>query len=644
MRNLITPLFITCFTINCFSASKKLFVPGDYPNIQQAINAAEHGDIVEIQPGTYRETLTFKNGIHLKGTDINEVLISCDANVGSVITVKDCPSGIISELTLSQTRADKLPSGEQSLFPILHIDASSIKVIQCTLRDGGDNGITIEGKGKCEILECSIYKNKRSGIFVLHEGAEPLLRNNRCSENSINGIYFQEGAAGLAEGNMCYKNSYNGICVIHDWTSPTLKSNQCFQNKASGIYWGDKAKGLAEENICKENEWHGIAVADKSAAPSLKNNICSDNKRCGIYYPTRTNATAKGNILKNNGEVNRRQLRKLLWNKRFDELEEIASRLRTDKSNFTNGNSQLAWFYHCLANTWAGLRPPQEEWLFDTLESWIGQKPRSITPRVVMAKAYVCFSWAARGSDWASDVPEDSWEVFYEKLKKAWKSLLEAEKLREKDPELYRVFIAAGMGLNKPKKEIYNLLKKGVKIDKDYYPLYLQMANYLLPRWHGGPGELAEFAKDSAESNKTEGEILYARIVAATVPKYHNVGMEDFLDLGFSYDYAKQGHIQLLSMYPEASYYLNSYCLLSSVYGDKKTAKQLFHDIGVNWDKMIWVKEVHFNKYKELANSSTDYQKRTAPQKKEETYFKRFLRKMFEKDLYKSKHNEALNK
>src|SRR5262245_60459403 len=42
-----------------------LRVPGDYPTIQEAINAARPGDTVQVRAGTYKESLTINKEIAL---------------------------------------------------------------------------------------------------------------------------------------------------------------------------------------------------------------------------------------------------------------------------------------------------------------------------------------------------------------------------------------------------------------------------------------------------------------------------------------------------------------------------------------------------------------------------------------------------
>ena len=51
-------------------------VPGDYPTIQAAIDAASSGDTVKIAAGTYTEDLNLKSGICLEGAGIDQTIIS----------------------------------------------------------------------------------------------------------------------------------------------------------------------------------------------------------------------------------------------------------------------------------------------------------------------------------------------------------------------------------------------------------------------------------------------------------------------------------------------------------------------------------------------------------------------------------------
>jgi hypothetical protein len=74
------------------SLAENRMVPGDYPAIQQAIQASNNGDVVVVGPGTYFETINFlgKN-ITVTGTDPNDpdvvaATIINGSRKGSVVT------------------------------------------------------------------------------------------------------------------------------------------------------------------------------------------------------------------------------------------------------------------------------------------------------------------------------------------------------------------------------------------------------------------------------------------------------------------------------------------------------------------------------------------------------------------------------
>ena len=82
MKIKIFTLAILCFVYNCFG-SEILVVPDDYSTIQQAINSASNGDIIEVSPGTY-------TGDGNRDIDFKGKAITVRSSSGAGQTTIDC--------------------------------------------------------------------------------------------------------------------------------------------------------------------------------------------------------------------------------------------------------------------------------------------------------------------------------------------------------------------------------------------------------------------------------------------------------------------------------------------------------------------------------------------------------------------------
>jgi parallel beta-helix repeat protein len=585
-----------------FVLAKVLAVPDEFATINQAISSATGGDTIKIRPGIYKENITLKSDVNIFGDDSNEVIIRCDSNKIAVADIQNCRNVILTGLTFTHGGEGQPAVEGVNNVPILRIRNSSVKVSHCRILNGVGDGIAIYGINQSEISECNVVQNALNGIIVLDNQSRPIIRKNFCSSNRGNGILFGGGAGGEAEDNIFSRNKNNGISVVQSLTSPKVTRNDCLENENSGIWIGYGARGEYKENKCISNGLHGISVTDAISTPLVQNNRCTENKGCGIYYIGFATDSVWPNIVKNNGQIDSLTLRQQLQTKKFDELEETADKLRTEKNMFSTGTVQLDYFYSTLSYVSPQQGQLNADKTVEVVNDWIIAKPDSVTPRIVLASIYANLAWQARGGGWGHDVSEDAGKVFSEQLKKAWEVLGEAEKLKQHDPELYRIFMKVGMGLSKSEWVMNKLFEKGIAIDKGYYPLYNQRSLSLMPRWGGKNGQLRAFAQRAAQLNKGEaGEIIYARLVAHLLPNFLSTGGESFDDIGFSCELARKGHENILKKYPKATFYLNSYCLLSCFCRDKDMAKTLFDRIGDNWDRDIWRKDVHFNSYRNWA-------------------------------------------
>lgn len=265
--------------------------------ICDAIAEAEPGDTVLVKAGAYKERVKFKNGIKLVGEGEGQTIISNDAASENVISVEDCNEGIISGLSIQH-------GGH---LGALYLANSSIEVSDCTISQSSASGIFITRSGSPVIHDCVVESNHNHGIDVCGIHTKSVIKNNLCSQNKENGIFFHIGAQGEAEGNTCIQNGA-GIAINDLKTNVSLTDNHCISNKNWGIcIWGG-AVATIEENICEKNMKSGIYVTGKDliatlgrkTIATLHKNTCRSNKKCGIIFEGNAQGTVEGNTCEQN--------------------------------------------------------------------------------------------------------------------------------------------------------------------------------------------------------------------------------------------------------------------------------------------------------------------------------------------------------
>jgi hypothetical protein len=104
MKRLALVLAVTALAVAPLSATaaapRTLNVPGDYPTIQAAVNAAHPGDTVLIAPGRYKEGVVVKTPhITIRGLDRNKVLVDGEFKRSNGILVNGADDVTIENLT-----------------------------------------------------------------------------------------------------------------------------------------------------------------------------------------------------------------------------------------------------------------------------------------------------------------------------------------------------------------------------------------------------------------------------------------------------------------------------------------------------------------------------------------------------------------
>jgi hypothetical protein len=290
------------------------------------------------------------------------------------------------------------------------------------------------------------------------------------------------------------------------------------------------------------------------------------------------------------------QAKSLFSAKDFDKLDALARKYRESKEHYADGLWKMNEVY-------AGILPDKQasdsDWSehLAVLESWMKAKPDSITARVALGDSLVSYAWKARGGGYAKTVTKDGWKLFGERLKQATDVLIEAHTLKEQCPRWWSVMLQAALGSGADRASYDRIFNEAVAFDPSYMVYYSRKANYLLPRWHGRPGEWEAFVARAADNiGGEDGDILYARVVWFEESSFRNVFRENKV----SWERTDKGLEALMKRYPTSLAVKSERAYLAGMAGDRPKARKYFDALGGKVDLSVWDSRNNFVEHAQI--------------------------------------------
>jgi hypothetical protein len=281
---------------------------------------------------------------------------------------------------------------------------------------------------------------------------------------------------------------------------------------------------------------------------------------------------------------------------KFDELDQLADRLRTRKGRNAGGGWKLRAFYTALDP-----KQPDDDAVkahLGHLEHWVAAKPESITAQVALAQSLIAWGWQARGNGLADTVTPAMAKLFFARVEQAQQVLEDATKLKTMCPQWYSEMMTVGLAEGWDKERMQALFEQGMEFEPGYLYLYREYANYLLPKWEGQPGDAAKFATATADKvGGDDGDLIYFE-VATVVIKRGNGGIPTK-----QMDWAriKRGALVLDNRYGHSRQTRNQLAFMAYKYQDAATAGPLFATIGERWAPAVWKEKANFEKARQWA-------------------------------------------
>lgn len=320
--------------------------PGD--SIQAAINAAAPGTVINVAPGTYRETLLIrKDGIKLRGAgdsdDANGTILAPPANGSNLCG--DGP-GVFPGICVLAKRLDRnfnvvtpVQNVEVSgflvhFFPsdgIVSYGASHVLFQDDTSARNGGYGITSFVSNGNVFNQLVARNNEAPGFYIGDSPDASFLLKNSLSVGNQFGILVREANNGTLTDNV-FQNNCVGIFVLNHGNDPALdvrvqnweiegnqinNNNKACEDDGGGPPFGGVGIALlGPKNVVVENnnidgnkriagsDFGGGVVlvnsfSDGGNAPvgnTIRNNTFGDNKPYDIWY----DGTGSGNTFPGN--------------------------------------------------------------------------------------------------------------------------------------------------------------------------------------------------------------------------------------------------------------------------------------------------------------------------------------------------------
>lgn len=277
-----------------------------------------------------------------------------------------------------------------------------------------------------------------------------------------------------------------------------------------------------------------------------------------------------------------KQARSLVLGGKLEEADALASKLRTSKSTFRDGEWKLRAFYNGFLTPTDESSESQWKTMIASVENWRAVKTNSVSARIALAVALTGFGWHARGSGWGETVTEDGAKKMEERLNNAVVVLRSAKDLPEKCPHWYAAIQKVALGLGWDRASCDAILKEAISFEPKYYAFYEYHAYYLLPRWYGEPGDWEAFAKKATVVDPT----IYPRILCYFYTSGVGNVFKESQDA--SWILAKKGFTTWVDKCPDSFEAKSFYCMFCGFVNDCEQMKTLFRQIGDSVDLTVW--------------------------------------------------------
>ena len=233
---------------------------GNFTKIQDAINAADHGDIIYVYNGTYHEHVVVNKSVSIIGKDRVRTIVDGSGSK-SVITVT-ANNVTVQNLTIMNSGTSQYDSG------VFITNSIGNNIAQNNITRSND-GIRLNFSSSNIVSDNIMFLNYYGGVF-LHSSDDNLISNNRIYSNNY-AIYLYS-----SRNNVLFRN--------------TLTSN------FYGIYFYSSNDNVASSNTVSFNIQAGLHITFYSGNNTFYHNNFDNSKNFESDFINTWDSDGEGNF------------------------------------------------------------------------------------------------------------------------------------------------------------------------------------------------------------------------------------------------------------------------------------------------------------------------------------------------------------
>jgi len=284
---------------------------GDYTNIQDAVDNATAGDVIEVFAGVYNEQVTVDKQLTIRGNgeELGSLINGSGNNNGLVLEADGCVVTGMSVIWTMYGYGIYIGGNNctiedcyqaASYCGIMVDNATGTVIKGCDISYNSIAGICLNGSTECLVMDNLLEHNNAyigdpCGV-VLIDSDDNIVKN--CTIQLIygDGIALYYGSENNAILECDVRFNIDGI-DIQESDGNIIFENYCDSN-TNGIQVSGSTNTNVSGNTCNDNSY-GILLETASGS-KVTENTCNNNDVAGIYLASSTDNVVTRNTIENN--------------------------------------------------------------------------------------------------------------------------------------------------------------------------------------------------------------------------------------------------------------------------------------------------------------------------------------------------------